>query len=214
MDPITSFDEADVALAQLQALKGHEARVNADCAKRKAAAMEAAKRRLVVDFSDDRDEKGLPKLFEADPADEAARPVEAWRAELTAALKEFSEAHREQICAEGKSLELSHGTLGWRMTRESIDVVDGAKYEDIETKLRDEVIQELNVELKRLTLKCGINAAEILDVDVTLSKTRLLQAVNSRAVKKAQLSRLKLRVVPSEDEFQAKPHTPNVVLTD
>lgn len=183
---LKTIEQADRTLGVLGACLGHKATVKAET----DAAIRAAK------------DRAQAALIEETP--DGPRPTDEYIAVLESQLEEFAAKHPEAICVDGKkSRDLTNGTLGFRASPPSLTTEQDDR--ELLAAVQKEVIEPLREALEQITLKCGINAALALNLDLSINKAGLLQAVAQQRVKPSELKKLGYLVAASVDRFFCKP---------
>lgn len=183
--PLSSRDELDRALLDLAQLAAVEASLEADCAVECARIKDRFQALMVV-----RDAAGQASFADR-------------RAELEGLIIDYCAEHRAELLPAGrKSLELTHGVVGWRLGKASVRVEGGPAW----SKLVDGLVAAVRKALGKLAgLVATAKADEFFTVAVNPDKRAILAAYDAGTLKPRRCAQLGLQILPAEERFYIEP---------
>lgn len=190
-DPVvSSLADVDRALAELSWLDSREATVNAACEARCGLLRIEAAGKLRIKAVDD--EAGESIAF----ADR--------RAVLETAIREYCEAEKETLLesSDKKSLDLTHGKIGWKSTQLTIGPVKGSDAGGV-LKVIDkacDLAKKIVALLGRVKF-AGVPLGSLIKLNPSLSMTAIKQAHEQKKLTPATLKKLGLEVHEPTDKF-------------
>lgn len=129
-------------------------------------------------------------------------PISELRENLVGCIERYCEKHRKRLLTgDKKSLDLSHGVIGWRKKRDA--VVDLVQSEEEKGKgLLAKAHKLMLAALAAIKLMLGkVTVASCMKVDLKWDRAQLLKAFNDKQITKAALAKQGLKVERGEDEF-------------
>lgn len=189
LDVIESVEQLDAALAVVGDLDAAKACANANLDQALAAV---------------RDEHNRNFMCELDSGE--LIPIDEVRGQLVGQIEKYATKHRKELLTgDKKSVELNHGTIGWRKQKDKVEDIDLPEEEQAKGLLARCLKAVANV-ATTLTLKLGkVLLTDLVQVKVTWSKPDVLKAFNEGKLTAAQLKKQGLEVVRGEDQFHCEP---------
>ena len=129
------------------------------------------------------------------------------RVALQQDLEAFAVSNRKTLFDEKKSIDLNHGTIGFRLSKPSIEVVEADEegQASVWNGVKERIVKALIKALCALRLGVGKVSAALINVSVAPNKTAALARLKAQEVTEAQLEKIGLRYVPAEDRFFCEP---------
>lgn len=191
---IETLDGADMALQVMLDLDARKAKVDAE--------LDQALARVRDSFAD---------KYKIDDGQGNLVPMADVYLKAYEALRDWAEPNRDEILGDSgkKSIDLPHGTFGWKKDRDSVDEI---KLEEDEAKqLQDKGLlakcfKSVVALVGTLTAKLGkLPISNFINIKCTWDKSSILDAFNKGNVTAAQLEKQGLAVSRGIDQFFAKP---------
>jgi len=186
---IRSLEAADDILRQLGELDAIQARVSADCDARCRSIRADFNGRLFVDVAGER------------------MAIADQRQKLQTELETFCATHRDELLADSgkKSVELNHGTIGWRSTPRGLAPIEGGDAAGNATIL-DAIVAHLARALEKFELfRKAIGTLRFFTLQVKFDRKALLAAADKNELSAAELKKCGFVVIDGVDQFFAKP---------
>lgn len=191
INSIESDEELDMALAVLGDLDAEVLRAEADLDQALAETRRGFEDRFKVKLE----------------SDEMVTYAEV-RSKLVDLVQEYCEINRrELLVGDKKSVDLVHGVIGWRKSRDAVaelELDEKAKKAGLLTKCYEQVVSLVAT----LAAKLGkLPISNFITVKVTWNKSKVLEAVNDGKVTAAQLAKQGLEVQRGIDQFYCEPRS-------
>jgi phage host-nuclease inhibitor protein Gam len=192
--PITSVDQLNDALAAVGKLNGEEARLNAELDRQLAHVREQMKVEWLV------------------PTEAGEVVLSVARQQMLDEIKAYCEEHRgELLTEEKKSLELTHGTIGWTKQPDSIDIVK-PKGKKAETSLLTKLTNLATAAITKAKVMLGKSTAlSLVRVKVDWDKVAIMKAVTSKQLTNATMAKEGIFLKQGQDQFYCEPKGEAVV---
>jgi phage host-nuclease inhibitor protein Gam len=188
---IKTIEDLDQALCRLGELNATEAAITAELDNELAQVRER--------FADE---------FYLPTGPDESRLLSELRAEAQAAIKQYCEEHRDELLTgKVKSVQLTHGTIGWHDGKASIvelPLDEKAKAKGVLAKC----LQAVASVVESLTHKIGkLPILDALRVKVEWDKVAIMKAVNANQISPAALKKAGLSLKEAGESFFAEPKT-------
>lgn len=186
---IHSIEQLDQALRELGEIQGKERQLQADC-DREVAAVKSRYQSLMTCA-----------------VNGCQQPISERRAALERQIEEFCSARRDELLeGSAKSLQLTHGKIGWRKSPATVVELEGGSW----AKHIAAAMEAVTTALKRVKLIGSVAAAALLRIKIDLDKKSALQLYTTAQLTAAQLKRLGLAVQDGEEKISIEPAAVNV----
>lgn len=184
-----SPEAADSLLKEISDLDALEAKIGAEC--------EAKCNAIRADYN--------AKLYLQIDGEEVS--IADRRSALVSALEAFATANRLALLDTSgkKSVDLNHGTIGWRQQPGRLEPVDGLPNAG-NPKILDKIHEALCATLKGLhMLGLGLGLASFIKCQISWNRKALLDGLENKQFSKADLKRIGFVAIEGDDKFYASP---------
>lgn len=181
-----SIEAADLALSEIGRLDALEAKLKAECDRELNAVRAKWAGKMIVGVVG-RDLQIVDR-----------------RAELSAAIEEWAEENKAELLGDRskKSLDLNHGTIGWRSSAEKLVPLEGAPVTGNEMIL--EGIRRCLRKAAEAFRLFKVGCLQFITFDVHFDKKALLAARQKEQISEKELTTVGFEIAPNEDRFFCK----------
>lgn len=187
---VNSRDELDQALAALAELNAKETKINATLNHKLAEVRESYKDKFKV------------------PVDGGEAELQDVRSTIVSAITTYCEEHRDQLLVDGKkSIELTHGKIGWRKGKDEVAELPQTEAEAAKGVLVYVlgVCQTALHGLKKIFTKLPL--LDVIRIDIKWDKQQLLKRFDDKQITDSQLTKAGLSITRGVDKFYCEPKT-------
>ena len=184
---IRNVDELDTALAELGRLESLRASLQAECDNKVATVTASFQDRMVVVVND------------------AQQPIAARVGELTRQITEYCEAHKAELLGDGdkKSVDLTHGTIGWKAKAKSIVAIEGKAtlWEKCVTAAK----ALISAVLVRGKAVGSVPMESVMRVKIEFDKVSTMKLLDTAKISPLELRKIGFELSGGDDQFYVKP---------
>jgi phage host-nuclease inhibitor protein Gam len=186
---IANEADLDLALAELGRLAALEKGLSAKCDQRCSEIREQFQQKMIVEL------------------DGEDVPLHVARQQLETAIEFYANQHREQLLAglRTKSRRFTHGTIGWQFQRAGLKCVDATGPKAWLSELAAKLLPQLHKLLAKCCILPDVPFESFVDLELSWSKKRILDAYASEKLKAAQLKKLGWKLIPGREQFKIEP---------
>lgn len=192
--PITTVEELDLAIAAVGKLNGEETRITAELDRELQVVRDGYKNKYLV------------------PSEQGTVPLSEARKAMLEEITAYCEEHREELLSgEKKSLELTHGTIGWTKQPDSIQIKTpkakkGKDGEQIEQGLLAKLLALATTAITVAGSMLGkATAISLVRVKVDWDKPSIMKAYVAKQLPKTVMTKEGITVKAGQDQFYCDP---------